>query len=260
LQLTGVALVAALVAAAAPARADVSYATSGEDVYRIASAQTSSRVEYAGNQRLAIRRESGAWRFEARAHYARRGPDGKGDADAYFVQVLLRDGTLEDRVDEDPDFLTILNQPFAVRLDKATLRDVRALHGRVPFSATSPLGAEAVLRGYLRPAPGGPVSGVPTVAVRFQADGAMTGPLPGYAETLVAGTMHMDGTAYYSVEDAILMALDVTLTLDARLAQNHSTVSQPVHIVYRRTIKATSKTLPPTRPRAGDGTAAPSTR
>lgn len=241
-------------------RADILYSTSGEDVYRIASVQTSSRVEYAGNQRLAVRRENGTWRFDARARYTRRGPDGKGDADAYFVQVLSRDGTFEDRVDDDPDFLTILNQPFAIRLDKATLRDVRALRGRVPFSATSPLGSEAVLRGYLRPAPGGPVSGIPTVAVRFQADGAMTGPLPGYAETLVAGTMRMDGTAYYSVDDAILMALDVTLTLDARLAQNHAALSQPVRIVYRRTIKATSKTLPPTRPRAGAGTAAPSTR
>ena len=58
------------------------------------------------------------------------------------MQVLRADGTFEDRVDNDPDFLTILNQPFAVQLDGATLRDLRALHGRVPFSATSPLGGE----------------------------------------------------------------------------------------------------------------------
>ena len=66
-------------------------------------------------------------RFEARARYTRTGPDGESRAEARFVQVLLPNGTFEDRVDDDPDFLTILNQPFAVRLDAATLRDLRAL-------------------------------------------------------------------------------------------------------------------------------------
>ena len=139
--------------------------------------------------------------------YTRTGPDGKSRGEALFVQILLPDGTFEDRIDDDPDFLTILNQPFAVRLDAATLRDLRALRGRVPFSATSPLGAEAVLRGFLRPAGSGPIAGRPTVGVRFEAEGAMTGPLPGYAETLVSGTMRMDGTAYYALDDATLLAL-----------------------------------------------------
>ncbi len=153
--------------------------------------------------------------------------------------MLLPDGTFEDRLDDDPDFLTILNQPFAVRLDAATLRDVRALRGRVPFSATSPLGAEAVLHGFLRPVAGGPIDGRPTVGVRFEAESAMTGPLPGYSETLVSGTMRMDGTAYYALDEATLLALNITLTLDARLAQSRSSVSVPVRIVYRRSIRAT---------------------
>lgn len=170
------------------------------------------------------------------------------------------DGSFEDRVDDDPDFLTILNQPFAVRLDAATLRDLRGLRGRVPFSATSPLGAQAVLKGFLRPAPGGPIAGRQTVAVRFEADGAMSGPLPGYAETLIAGTMRMQGTAYYAADSAMLLALDVALTLDARLAQGRPAVAVPVRILYRRVIRAVAKTPPRTQPAADGATAAPAAR
>jgi hypothetical protein len=232
---------------------------SGQDLYRIVSAGTFTRVSYAGTQHLSMRREGKAWRFEARATYTREGPDGKNRAQALFVQVLQPSGTFEDRIDDDPDFLTILNQPFAVRLDAATLRDLRTLHGQVPFAATSPLGAQAVLRGFLRPATGGPVGGRTTVAIRFEAQGVMTGPLPGYGETLVSGTMRMDGKAYYTVESATLYALNVTLTLDARLAQSRPSVSVPVRILYRRMIKATAKTLPRAPLAAGAGTVAPAT-
>ncbi len=235
------------------------YDTSGGDVYRIVSAATLSKVSYAGTERLSVRQDGKTWRFEARARYTRSGPDGKSRGQALFVQILLPNGTFEDRLDDDPDFLTILNQPFAVRLDAATLRDVRALRGRVPFSATSPLGAEAVLHGFLRPAGGGPIDARPTVGVRFEAESAMTGPLPGYAETLVSGRMRMDGTAYYALDDATLLALNITLTLDARLAQSRSSVAVPVRIVYFRSIRASSKTLLRAPLARGGGTAAPAT-
>ncbi len=186
---------------------------------------------------LSARREGKDWRFEAHAHYTRSGPDGKSHNEALFVQILLPNGIFEDRLDNDPDFLTILNQPFAVRLDVATLRDLRALRSRVPFSATSPLGSETVLHGFLRPLPGGPIDGTQTAGVRFEAEGAMTGPLPGYAEMLVSGTMRMDGTAYYTLDGAMLLALSITLDIDARLAQSR-TVSVPVRIVYRRSIQS----------------------
>jgi len=245
-----------------PARADVQYETSGQDLYRIAPTGATSQVAYAGSQRLSIRHQNGGWRFESRAEYTRTGPDGKSRGEADFVQTLQPDGVSEDRVDDDPDFLTILNQPFAVRLDATTLHDLQALHGRVPFAATSPLGAQAVLHGYLRPAPGGPIAGHPTVAVRFEADGAMTGPLPGSAQTLVSGTMRMDGVAYYAIESETLFALNVTLTLDARLAQGRQAPSLPVRIFYRRSIRAvatTAKTLPRAPLAAGAGKVAPAT-
>ncbi|HYL26606.1 MAG TPA: hypothetical protein VEW74_02160 [Candidatus Nitrosotalea sp.] len=238
------------------------YETSGQDFYRIVPTGASSQVAYAGSQRLSIRREGSAWRFESRAQYTRTGPDGKSRGQADFVQTLEPDGAFEDRVEDDPDFLTILNQPFAVHLDATTLRDLRTLHGRVPFAATSPLGAQAVLHGFLRPAPGGPIAGHPTVAVRFEADGAMTGPSPGSAQTLVSGTMRMDGVAYYAIESATLFALNVTLTLDARLAQGRQAPSVPVRIFYRRSIRAvaTSAKTPPRAPlAAGAGTVAPAT-
>lgn len=243
-----------------PAHADFQYDASGEDTYRIQSAQTSSRVSYAGTERLSVTRQGKAWRFEARASYTRTGPDGRSRAEADFVQMQQPDGTFEDRVDDDPDFLTILNQPFAVQLDAATLRDLRELHGRVPFAATSPLGAQAVLRGYLRPAAAGAIAGHQAVAVRFEAEGGMTGPLPGYAQTLVAGTMRMEGTAYYASDSAMLLALNVALTLDARLSQGRPAVSVPVRILYRRTIRAAAKTPPRTQPEADGATAAPATR
>ncbi|MBV9333213.1 MAG: hypothetical protein JO146_04335 [Candidatus Eremiobacteraeota bacterium] len=242
------------------AHTDLQYEASGEDTYRIESAQTFSRVSYAGTERLSIARQGPAWRFEARATYTRNGPDGRSQSDAVFVQLLQPNGTFEDRVDDDPDFLTILNQPFAVRLDDATLHDLRELHGHVPFAATSPLGAQAVLHGFLRPAPGGPVAGRQTIAVRFEAAGGMTGPLPGYSETLVAGTMRMQGTAYYAADTAMLLALNVSLTLDARLAQGRPAVSVPVRIVYRRVIRAVAKTPPRTQPAAGGATVAPGAR
>ena len=48
----------------------------------------------------------------------------------------------------------------------------------------------------------------------------MTGPLPGFAAMLVSGTMRMNGTAYYALDDATLLGLNVALTLDARLAKS----------------------------------------
>jgi len=222
----------------APARADLEYKASGEDIYRIDRTGTFSKVSYDGTERLSVQRLGRIWRFQAQARYTRDGPDGKSRGQALFVQVLLPNGTFEDRVDADPDFLTILNQPFAVHLDAATLRDLRDLRGRVPFSAASPLGAASVVQGFLRPGVSGPIGGRPTAAVQFEADGNLNGPLPGYSNGLLAGTIHMDGTAYYALDGAVLLALSVRLTLDARLSQNKPSVSVPVRITYLRLIRA----------------------
>lgn len=236
----GIALVAAVIAVTGPVRADLQYAVAGDDLYRVESGAGLSRISYSGTERLTIRQSGKELRFSARAHYTRFTGTTKSAAEAFFVQVLTESGWFEDRIDDDPDFLTILNQPFAVRLDAATLRDVRSLRARVPFAARSPLGGETVLHGYLRPGVDGPIAGHPTVAVRFEADGPMSGAPQGHADQILGGDMHMDGTAYYAPEDGILRALNVTLTIEARLRGKSPTDATRVRIVYHRSIRASN--------------------
>jgi hypothetical protein len=261
----GLALIVALASLTRPAGADQQYSTTGEDVYRIESTGSVSRIVYTGTQRLSVKREGRQLRFEAEARYARNASNGTTDDSARFVQMLLPNGSFEDSLDEDPDFLTILDQPFAVQLDAVTLRDVRELRGRLPFNATSPLGGETVLRGYLRPGHSGPIDGRRTVAVRFEAEGPMMGSLPGYKGATVSGVMRMDGTAYYALDDAILLALSATLTIDAQLSQGQPPTQVPIRITYRRSIRATPnaaaepalRTPLPTPPATGGETAPP---
>ncbi len=218
--------------------ADLQYQTVGEDVYQSQPTAAVSRVAYAGTERLSIRPQDRSLRFEARARYTRTEADAKSTAQARFVQVLRSDGSFEDRVDDDPDFLTILNQPFAVRLDRVTLADVRELRKAVPFAASSPLEGHTLLHGFLRPAVNGPIEGRPTVAVRFQAEGPMDGALPGHSDAAVSGRMRMNGIAYYALDDGLLLALNVTLTIDAHLRERSTSISVPVRIVYHRWIRA----------------------
>jgi hypothetical protein len=233
------AFVATLLATTAAATADQPYDVRGQDVYRIGSSGATSRVSYDGAEMLTVERRGKQARFEAQARYVRTDGGGKRDATARFVQELVPGGTFEDRFDEDPDFLTVLNQPFAVQLDPVTMRDLLHLHTSVPFNATSPLGGDAVLRGYLRPGVGGEIAGRPAVAVRFEAQGPMSGELPGGHGTM-SGRMRMDGTAYYALDDALLLALDATLTIHAQLKDSAQAV--PVQISYRRYIRARPRT------------------
>ncbi len=224
-----------LAAALACARADETYGVSGEDVYRIGSAVPQTKIAYTGTQHLSVARDNNGARFVAEATYTRTDDSGKATVHARFVQQMAKDGTFEDRVDEDPDFLTILNQPFAIELDPTTMGDLQRLHGSVPFEATSPLGG-ARLHGYLRPAGKGRIRNVPSTGVRFSAQGPMTGSLPQHPEDSLNGTIHMDGTAYYSQRDSLLVSLDATLTIEGKLLNDNTAV--PVRIVYHRTIRA----------------------
>ena len=244
------------------AAADQEYAVSGDDVYKIGSTATVAKITYEGTERLSITHDTGGTKkFTVLAHYTRNGDDGKASVVARFVQDMTPRGTFEDEVDEDPDFLTVLNQPFAIQLDAATLRDLRTLHKKVPFEASSPLGGDAVLRGFLRPAPSGQIDGTQVTAVKFEAEGVMTGTLPTKGSTArMSGQMRMEGTAYYSSSTALLLALDATLTIVAQLQQD-SLNRVPVHIVYRRAIRADStvRTPLPTPLATGVETESPAT-
>jgi hypothetical protein len=223
-----------LVAATAVARADESYTVTGTDTYQLGANAAPTHIDYLGTQLLTMRPDGRGRRFVAEATYKRHDEGGKASVHARFVQEMNADGTFEDRIDDDPDFLTILNQPFAIQLDKTTLGDLHHLHNAVPFEATSPLGG-ARLHGFLRGATLGEVNGVEATGVRFTANGPMSGALPQRPEALLAGTIRMDGTAYYALHGALLVALDATLTIEGKLRDNQTDV--PVRIVYHRVIR-----------------------
>jgi hypothetical protein len=208
------------------ARADQLYSVTGDD--------RRADIAYAGTERLSIVRQGHMRRYVAVVTYTRSDEAGKAIVHARFVQELESNGDLVDRTDADPDFLTVLNQPFAVQLDPTTMGDLRRLRGEVPFKAVSPLGG-AQLVGFLRSAGSGIVGGMAAVGVRFEADGPMSGSLPEHPGATLAGRMHVDGTAYYRSRDALLLALDATLTIDGSLRGDHD-ASIPVRITYHRKI------------------------
>jgi hypothetical protein len=227
--------VSLVLAAAGSARADQAYNVSGNDSYQVGSDTGATNISYVGTQELETHGGRGDRRFVAIATYTRTDQATQVRLRARFVQEMEADGSLDDRSDQDPDFLTILNQPFAIQLDARTMRDLRDLRGSVPFEATSPLGG-ARLTGTLRPALAGIVDGVPVTGVRFSAQGPMTGTLPEHSDAQLEGTIRMNGTAYYADHQALLLALDATLTIEGTL--HDKDVDMPVHIVYHRVIKA----------------------
>jgi hypothetical protein len=228
------ALAAAVVLLGASSAIRQQYVVSGEDTYRIGSDLPVTHIAYSGTERLTSY-VNDTRHFLAEATYTRDDEGGRSSVSARFAQQLTRDGNFEDQDDEDPDFLTILNQPFAIWLDATTMKDLRAMRGHVPFEATSPLGS-ARLHGYLRSAPAGKIAGVPVVGVQFQATGPMIGTLPQHSDARLEGTIRMDGSAYYATAGALLLALDATLTIDGSLSSNGTAV--PVRIVYHRAIRA----------------------
>jgi hypothetical protein len=216
-----------------PSGSTLRYRIAGDDLYRVGTAAT-THIVYSGMQVLTIARAPGVMQFTAQADCTRTDAAGSTAEHARFVQDELPDGSFEDRTDEDPDFLTILNQPFAVRLDVVTVRDLRELRAPVPFAAASPVGG-GDLRGTLRPGVNGILDGRHVVGVEFRADGFVNGPLP-EQNARIRGRIHLDGTAYYDTVQSILLALDARLTIDGMLTGTHLS-AVPVRIVYSRSIK-----------------------
>ncbi len=213
------------------------YRTTGDDLYRV-GATPSAHIVYAGTQQLSIRKIGSHVWFTAEADCDRTDSGVTTEEKAGFVQELLADGSFADRTDDDPDFLTILNQPFAIRLDAATVRDLQELHAPVPFTAASPVGG-GDLQGALRRGIPGVIAGHPVVGVTFRADGTINGPLPGRVAAVISGSIHLDGTAYYDTRRALLLVLDARLTIEGVLSGTHL-AAVPVRIVYARTIRILS--------------------
>lgn len=222
-----------------PAQADQRdqrYVVSGNDRYSIGHTQVQSDISYTGAQTLSVRKDGALTRFTAQAHYTRSDATGKVPAQATFVQVMTSAGELQDRADLDPDYLTVLNQPFAVELDGQTLGELLHLRGKLPFSFPAPM-TGGTLEGFLERGSVGRVASRPALAVDFDATGPMSGPLPDRNGLSISGTMRMRGTAYYAVRgDALLLALHETLAITGTLHDRGG--DSPVSIEYRRSIKA----------------------
>jgi hypothetical protein len=210
------------------------YTIDGEDSFQIAGHALRTDIVYAGTQRLAIQRQGNVTHFNATVTYERHEGGAATHATGAFATKILANGEQRDEADGDPDYLTILNQPFSIELDAPTLHDLQSLVRAVPFDFPSPM-TGAPLHGSLRRLPDGLLDGHRVLGIAFAARGPLNGSLPDRPDMALSGTITMNGTAYYAYADALLLALDATLQIDGRVA--NSGQNGPVTIVYKRTIR-----------------------
>lgn len=211
------------------------YHVSGRDSFAIGSHSLRSDTTYDGSETLTIRKVAHGLRYTAKAEYNRADGSQSERQTATFVSFVGSDGREHDESGNDPDFLTVLNQPFSVQLDPQTLSDVRQLSEPSPFSFVSSM-AGTTLRGTLRRIPDGVVSGKRVIGIGFDATGRIRGGVPAHPDITLTGTIRMSGRAYYTTREALLRELDATLEIGGTLADESA--SDPVKIIYRRTIRA----------------------
>jgi hypothetical protein len=233
------ALLIALAASATGALADQTYAVEGSDTFRAGGGGVRSQTVYHGVQRLAVARNGATTIYTARVEYDKTGDGGKQHQRASFTSTVLPSGAQKDGPASDPDYLTILNQPFAVQLDAPTMRDLAHLKRPLPFAFPSPM-TGATLRGTLRRLPDALVGGSRAMGIAFEATGPLHGALPDRPAMALAGSITMKGTAYYDYATTLLVALDATLSIDGTLDDDAR--RSPVSIVYSRSIRSAGPT------------------
>ena len=233
------ALLIALAATATPALADQTYAVDGSDTFRAGRGEIRSQTVYHGMQRLAVARSGATTIYTARVEYDKTGDGGKQHQRASFTSTVLPSGAQKDGPASDPDYLTVLNQPFSVQLDAPTMRDLARLKRPVPFDFPSPM-TGATLRGTLRRLPDALVGGNRAMGIAFEATGPLHGALPDRPAMALAGSITMKGTAYYDYATTLLVALDATLSIDGSLDDDAR--RSPVSIVYSRSIRSAGAT------------------
>jgi hypothetical protein len=228
-------LVAALgCAGAANAANGPTYTVTGTDSFSIGDNDITSEVDYAGTQTLAVRHTGRITRYAAHVDYTRSDGTASTGATCDYVADVLPTGETLATADHDPDYLTVLNQPFAAELDPATLADLRFLRGSVPFDFPSPFTGSS-LHGYLQHVPSGPIGPRRSVGVTFEAAGPMHGSLPDRPGLVLRGTIAMRGTAYYDIKTAVLLSLETTVTISGNVSNRAG--NDPVTITFRRTIR-----------------------
>ena len=233
--LAALALSAGFLSFGTAALADQRYTVRGSDTFAIGAGDVRSEISYEGTETLHIEHHGDGLLYLSSVQYTRIDQGAKAAAKAAFAALFLPSGEQRDVRDRDPDYLTVLNQPFSVQLDAATLRDLAHLKTDVPFSFPSPITGSS-LHGRLHRIQEGRVAGERALGVAFDAGGPMRGSLPDRPRLELTGKIRMRGWAYYRAEDALLLALDATLTISGKLADPER--SDPVRIVYKRFIRA----------------------
>ena len=224
----------AVAAAAAAARADQLYTVDGSDVFTIGNGEVKSKTTYHGVQQLTIQQNAGATTYTAHVEYEKRGARNGNPLHADYATTVSPSGQQQDGPGHDPDYLSILNQPFAVQLDGPTMRDLAHVTRPVPFDFPSPI-TGAPLRGTLRRLPDAQINGARVMGIAFEAQGPLHGALPDRPAMALAGAITMRGTAFYAYDNALLLALDATLSIEGNI--DDAARKAPVSIVYSRTIR-----------------------
>jgi hypothetical protein len=221
---------------AEPVRAaDQHYLVSGRDSFIIGDGDIQSEVNYRGTQVLTVTRRGKTTRYAAKVSYVRDDQGAASPATATYVIDFSARGDQIASADHDPDYLTVLNQPFAAQLDAKTLSGLRALRTIAPFDFPSPF-TNTIFHGRLERIGVGMIGARQAIGVRFEAAGPMRGSLPDRPELKLVGGIVMSGSAYYDLETARLLALDATVTISGTVSNRSN--KDPVTIVYRRTLRA----------------------
>ena len=219
----------------AMASAEQKYRVAGTDSFQIGARDLRSEIAYDGTQTLTVTKHGKSKHYVASVDYVRVDQGTKSRVRGSYESTVGASGDQVDGPNRDPDYLTVLNQPFAVQLDYSTIRDLSRLQAPVPFDFPSPM-TGAPLHGTLKHVTDGTLGGVRVLGVAFAATGPIHGPLPDHPGMVLAGSITMNGTAYYTYDSALLLALDATLSIAGNLASSNR--HDPVTIVYRRTIRA----------------------
>jgi hypothetical protein len=220
------------------AAAEQAYTVDGRDVFRIGDGDVQSRTLYHGTEELTITRDADGTHYTARVEYDKDGDAGKQHESASFSSTLLSSGEQRDGPARDPNYLTVLNQPFAVQLDAPTMRDLAHVKRPVPFDFPSPM-TGAPLHGTLRRLPDAMVGPRRVMGIAFEARGPLHGALPDRPSMALAGSITMKGTAYYAYDSALLLALDATLAIAGTI--DNAARRTPVSILYARSLRSSSE-------------------
>jgi hypothetical protein len=219
-----------------PALADVQqvYTLEGSDTFRIAGRDLHSIMTYTGLETMSFRSVPHGTLFNVRVTYDKNDGTTIAHERAAYALTMSPDGEVTDQHDADPDYLTILNQPFSVQLDQPTMRDLHGLDQAVPFDFPSPMTGKP-LHGTLRRLADGTLDGVRVLGIAFTAQGPLSGTLPDRPGMALGGTISMNGTAYYAYTSALLLALDATLLIEGKIAGPAG--DDAVTITYKRVLR-----------------------